>query len=137
MQRHLLILFSFFLFLSGYGQVVITTDYENLNHSIADQLIIYEDSTHLAEIEDLLNGYYNYQGRQLDHSVENLNFTTSSWHCNFILDNTNGPDLFLYLEVARPITNEVNLYEYLLEVAMGFHSHLKHIIIRKALFQFK
>lgn len=112
MQRHLLILFSFFLFLSGYGQVVITTDYENLNHSIADQLIIYEDSTHLAEIEDLLNGYYNYQGRQLDHSVENLNFTTSSWHCNFILDNTNGPDLFLYLEVARPITNEVNLYEY-------------------------
>lgn len=96
----------------SYGQVVIETVYENLNHSIADQLKIYEDTTHKASIEDILNGYYDYEGRQLEHSIENLDFTTSSWHTNFILDNSRGCDIQLFLEVARPITNEVNLYEY-------------------------
>lgn len=95
-----------------FAQSTITTDPTNLNRSIADKLTIYEDPSGLATIDDILHGRYNYEGKQLKNKRENLNFTTSSWHSNFILDNSNGKEIQLFLEVARPITNEVNLYEY-------------------------
>jgi len=113
MNKYLLLLLLFFLpVATGIGQAVISTDYKNLNHSIADQLSIYEDPSGQATIDDILHGYYNYAGKKILHERENLNFTTSNWHANFIIDNSKGTPIQLYLEVARPITNEVNLYEY-------------------------
>ncbi|MDG2330528.1 MAG: 7TM diverse intracellular signaling domain-containing protein [Flavobacteriales bacterium] len=94
------------------AQSIITTAPANLNHSIANMLTIYEDSSGNSTIEDLLHGRYNYAGREIKNSRENLDFTTSSWHSNFIIDNTHGKAIQLFIEVARPITNEVNLYEY-------------------------
>ncbi|MBT6030199.1 MAG: hypothetical protein HOH13_07825, partial [Crocinitomicaceae bacterium] len=93
-------------------QSIITTAPDNLNHSIANMLTIYEDSSGNSTIEDLLHGRYNYAGREIKNSRENLDFTTSTWHSNFIIDNTHGKAIQLFIEVARPITNEVNLYEY-------------------------
>jgi len=65
MNKYLLLLLLFFLpVVTGIGQAVISTDYKNLNHSIADQLSIYEDPSGQATIDDILHGYYNYAGKK-------------------------------------------------------------------------
>ncbi len=114
MLRFLLILFGCFLIGSSglFGQSVIKVTPENLNISIADKLYIHEDTARKATPQLLPRGYYPDKGRKLENQVENLDFTTSIWHTGFILDNTEGDLVQLYLEVARPITNRVVLYEY-------------------------
>lgn len=41
----------------------------------------------------------------------NLGFTTSNYWVNFNLENTTNNPIVYYLETARPITNEANLYK--------------------------
>lgn len=108
----LFLILSLTFTIHSFAQSIITTAATNLNRSIANELTIYEDPTGNSTIEDILKGRYNYVGREIKNSRENLDFTTSSWHSNFIIDNSKGKEIQLFLEVARPITNVVNLYEY-------------------------
>ena len=108
----LFLILSLTFTIHSFAQSIITTAATNLNRSIANELTIYEDPTGNSTIEDILKGRYNCVGREIKNSRENLDFTTSSWHSNFIIDNSKGKEIQLFLEVARPITNVVNLYEY-------------------------
>ena len=49
----------------GISQTIITTDYKNLNRSIANRLSIHEDPSGEIEIDDILKGFYEAEGRPI------------------------------------------------------------------------
>ncbi len=90
------------------GQIVLTDN--NLNKSLSDQTVILEDADHQLTIEDILTGEHNFQ--DVTHEIEILDFNSSRWWMKFSVTNKSSESQFV-LELARPITNKIFLYEHI------------------------
>ena len=93
------------------GQDVIVIDQagNNLNRTIANQFSIYDAGPEEIEIHDFLENISSYQARKIESSFENVDFTAESYFFHFIIKNESDYTNFV-LETARPITNEVELF---------------------------
>lgn len=110
--RHYM-LFFLLVILSGGARsqdsIVLTPEFLN-GPSIANQfdvVIVKEKIT----IEQFLSGKYKGEKRQMKNAVENFDFTSSTYFLDFVLTNPSKKKLTLVLETARPIINEVTLYD--------------------------
>lgn len=109
----LFIFLTSFLFL-GFGQdkIVIQKGKINLNTSIANSFSYYVDENKTFNIEDfnsfgtIVKSHYPFFNQ-----IENLDFTSYTYWIHFTLLNQTGAALDLVFQTARPITNEVTLYE--------------------------
>ncbi len=81
-----------------------------LNKSITDKFTIYE-SYDAISIEEYLRDRKSLIKRKSNRSVENLDFTSSTYFIDFVLVNNTSNPLKIVLETARPITNEVKLFD--------------------------
>ena len=81
-------------------------------YSIAKKAWILEDEKHEISFEEIVNNFDHYAGEftKIEHEVTNLDFTTSAYWVLFKLKNTSNSKKHFLLEVARPLTNIVNLY---------------------------
>ena len=113
-QRSILILF-FFLFsslcdLNAQDVLRINASKSNLGKTIANQFTIYEVTDNSMSPQEFLTKKGTLTSRKISRPLENLDFTTSSFFIYFSVENKFSEDLSLILETARPITNEVVLY---------------------------
>jgi serine phosphatase RsbU (regulator of sigma subunit) len=90
------------------GQIVLTDD--NLNKSLTDQTVILEDPEHELTINDILTKSHDFQ--EITHEIEILDFNSSRWWMKFSVTNNSSENQFV-LELARPITNKIFLYEHI------------------------
>lgn len=81
-----------------------------LNQSVADRFTIYESEDNALSPTEFLEKKTEITSRKLDKRLENLDFTTSSYFIRFTVVNKTNARLNLMLETARPITNEVVLF---------------------------
>src|SRR5690606_22356515 len=102
-----LILFCLLSTSNVWTQVVITD--ESLNHSCADKTWILEDANHDLNIQDILK-LDRAEFRKLENKIEILDFNASRWWLWIDVTNHSSADRIL-LDIGRPITNIVNLYE--------------------------
>lgn len=111
--QFLILLPTFVLFFPVWGQDVITIDRDQssiFGTSIADRFTIYEVADNLMDAETFLLKRNQLNSRKIERRLENLDFTTSSFFICFTIENKTDQSLELALETARPITNEVLLY---------------------------
>lgn len=90
--------------------IIISNDRGLLNRSITEHFHLFEHNGKM-DFKSFLRDKKELEERKMNSSVENLDFTTSSFFIDFVLVNESGSDLDLVLETARPITNEVFLLE--------------------------
>ena len=93
----------------GQDHIIIDDARTQLNRSITDQFTLYESDDHLS-IDDFLELKAVLKSKKLENSIENLDFTTSTFYIDFVLTNKTNQSLNLVLETARPITNKVWLF---------------------------
>lgn len=92
---------------------IISEDVEGADYySIAQNAWILEDEEHEISFEDILNNTDRYSGKftKIEQEVTNLDFTTSAYWIIFKLKNITKSKKRFLMEVARPLTNIVNLY---------------------------
>ncbi len=109
-------LFFFFLanLINGFGQdrIIINADKKILNTSISNSFSYYIDTDNYFDLNDsssfgaILKEHY-----PIKNQIENLDFTTNTYWIHFTLSNQSSKSLDLVFQTARPITNEVTLYE--------------------------
>lgn len=116
MGKHLfyvaLILFILpFTIVRGQNKIILSE--ETLNTSIANQFDLYEVSDTTADLN--LNHFSDLflisSKRALKMPVENIDFTTKTYWLFFEVFNNFNTTQDLTIEIARPITNVVELYE--------------------------
>jgi len=142
-MRILLAILLFQVQLGAIAQVdwpVIIVEEGNLGQSFANQIEIAEDKNHEFDEYDVMNGAIS-EWKSLPQPVSVLDFNTSTWWIRFSVQNT-SPFATFYLETARPITNEVVLYDIVDEHIVGiryngddFPFDSKEIKHRKCLFR--
>jgi hypothetical protein len=77
---------------------------------LATSASIAEDPDHSWTVEEIAKGMYNDAFTSINEPIPNLNFTTSTYWVKLRLTNAKNAESEFYLEVARPLTNVVNLY---------------------------
>lgn len=81
-----------------------------LNTSISPKFTLYASPEKMS-----IDAFFKLRGtltsRKLKNKLENLDFTTGTYFIDFVLINRTGKDQQFVLEAARPITNEVDLYD--------------------------
>lgn len=112
-MKQLLLLFLIFITANiVFSQDVIVIDgtQKTLNRSIANRFTIYSTPKPInLESFDSGNLLRDLEKIELTQSVVNLDFTTQQYFIWFRLDNATKVPQIIYLETARPITNEVTL----------------------------
>jgi two-component system, sensor histidine kinase LadS len=78
--------------------------------SIANQFHLYTSPSNISVQEFLVNADVKKSKRPIKQSVENLDFTASSYFIDFVVVNTNKAARKFVLQTARPVTNEVVLW---------------------------
>ena len=124
----LIVIICFLLF----GQLVqgqVKLSDSNINISIADKAVILEDPNHEFTIEDILNGDHSFD--EITHSTEILDFNSSRWWLKISVTNTSQFNHFI-LELARPITNKVFLYEIQPDTILSWQSGDDYPFLEKA-----
>jgi len=113
LRLYILSLFCLFVELSiGQSRIVIDEDCDKLNKRITQDFSYYIDKDNAWGIEGLVDGKIELgEPIQFQNEVENLDFTTSAYWIHFSISNQSGKSQSLILETARPITNEVFLYQ--------------------------
>lgn len=91
----------------------------NLNQSISDQFTLYETDKETS-INEFIANKSDFKGVRIKRSLANLDFTDSYFFLSFELKNSLNEKLNLVLETARPITNDVQLFD--VESLETFHS---------------
>ena len=91
----------------------------NLNQSISDQFTLYETDKETS-INEFIANKSDFKGVRTKRSLANLDFTDSYFFLSFELINSLNEKLNLVLETARPITNDVQLFD--VESLETFHS---------------
>ncbi len=104
----ILTLILLFLFQTLSAQIVLTDD--NLNNSFSDQTVILEDADHELSVKDILSKDFKFE--KITHEIEILDFNSSRWWLKFSVTNESSEGQFV-LELARPITNKIFLYEHI------------------------
>ena len=93
----------------GQDTILVDSTHNNFNRSIANEFTIYEVGENIS-YEYFLKHKNQFTGQKLSQSIANLDFTSSYFFIHFTLINTSSSSKRIYLETARPITNEANLY---------------------------
>jgi len=114
MRVGMLFFFLLVTFLWGFGQdeIVINADKNELNTSISNSFSYYIDTDNSFDLNDnssfgtILKEHY-----PIKNQIENLDFTTKTYWIHFTISNQSSQSLDLVFQTARPITNEVTLYE--------------------------
>lgn len=78
---------------------------------LAQTAVIAEDANHQWTAEEIASGKFNGAFEQITQAVPNLDFTTSTYWVKITITNPHEHESEQYLEVARSLTNVVNLYE--------------------------
>lgn len=105
-----------FLFVSSllYSQTetfVLTNNYLSDNKSVSDQFSYYSTNVDSLTIFDvLLKSDILGKKKKISNEIENLDFTTANYWINFSILNNTDKNIELVFQTARPITNEVTLY---------------------------
>lgn len=114
-QRSILLLFFFifssFCALRAQDLIVVDGSRGELGKTIANRFSIYEVTDNAMSPETFLDKKATLTARKITRPLENLDFTTSSFFIHFSVKNTTAQKVSLILETARPITNEVVLYD--------------------------
>lgn len=109
------IFWALFLLLSGhfYGQNKIVLSDSTLNTSIANKFDLYiiKNASNQLDLENFSQLFDISEKRELKMSVENIDFTTDTYWLFFEVYNDFNATQDLLIEIARPITNSVELYE--------------------------
>lgn len=90
--------------------VYIEPNSDLLNTSISPKFTLYESPEKIS-ISEFIKLRSTLTQRKLKNKLENLDFTTGTYFIDFVLVNRSGVDEQFVLEAARPITNEVDLYD--------------------------
>lgn len=138
-MRYLILSIFLLIGISVGGQVLMTE--ENLNVSIAHEAEVIEDKDHALTIDNILSDDLEFT--QMTHHVEVLDFNSSRWWIKISIQKPEDASNEHYiLELARPITNKVFLYEVqdnkvvnLLKGGDGIHFNEKAFDHRKNLFE--
>lgn len=77
---------------------------------LATSAYLAEDLNHNWTVEEIASGRYDDAFQTIDEPIPNLNFTTSTYWVRLRLTNAKNSESNFYLEVARPLTNVINLY---------------------------
>lgn len=117
----LALLITFLLTSKSVGQDLIefNSTGANLNQSISDQFTLYETDKETS-INEFIANKSDFKGVRIKRSLANLDFTDSYFFLSFELKNSLNEKLNLVLETARPITNDVQLFD--VESLETFHS---------------
>ena len=96
---------------------------------LATSARIAENPYHSWTVEEIAKGKYDAQFNTINEPIPNLNFTTSNYWVKLRVTNPENAVSEFYLEVARPLTNVINLYrerdgkpEALYKAFKEFHS---------------
>lgn len=98
------------LVFTGWGQDTLYLSDLKYNQSIADHFELSLSKVDFP-IGEFTGRKKELEQRKLRHSVENLDFTSSSFFIDLVLVNDLNEDRNLFIETGRPITNTVELLE--------------------------
>ncbi len=105
-------IFNRFVFLSIVSTFATSSAYSHgprYTH-LATSAYLAEDPNHNWTVEEIASGRYDDAFQTIDEPIPNLNFTTSTYWVRLRLTNAKNSESDFYLEVARPLTNVINLY---------------------------
>ena len=90
--------------------IVVHDNSDFLNRSSADMFHLYSFDNQVS-FEHFISNKEGLESRELNASIENLDFTTGTFFIDFVVANPSEKPLELILETARPITNIVELFD--------------------------
>ena len=110
MRKSILLIFLF-VFGALHAQDTIDIHQATMrNQSIANHFTLYESKDFISFQDFLKSKNQGIEGKKLDAAIENLDFTSSTYFIEFVVKNTSDKAYWINLEIARPITNTVDLY---------------------------
>lgn len=110
MLRKALTVFLFLHVIHGFAQDTIRIGEKGrlLNRSISNKFTLFESKENI-DFDAFVSGKSAMEERKLLNPVENIDFTTSTFFIDFVIENNSAKDIDLVLETARPITNEASV----------------------------
>lgn len=106
---YFLLLSSFFATVFSHAHSPIIIDTNSINKSVANQLIIYKDESNRTNVFDI-KSLNDTVFKELKNEIETINFTNGLYWLKADLSNKTLKNTLFYIEVARPITNKVDLF---------------------------
>jgi hypothetical protein len=77
---------------------------------LAPHAYLLEDPEHQYDYKDILNNSFEGDFFQSNSNVPYMDFTTSTYWMKLKVSNESNQEQRFYIELARPLTNVVNLY---------------------------
>lgn len=116
-KKHFLFLLTLTAFVLGNTAVLGQTYNEvgNIKESehFAEKTILVEDANHELQVEDILNESYDSENViEVKNHIPYLDFTKSTYWMQLNIQNSEDVKHLYNLQLARPLTNIINLYIY-------------------------
>lgn len=116
-KKHFLFLLTLTAFVLGNTAVLGQTYHEvgNIKESehFAEKAILVEDANHELQVEDILNESYDSENViEVKNHIPYLDFTKSTYWMQLNIQNSEDVKHLYNLQLARPLTNIINLYIY-------------------------
>src|SRR5690606_19927512 len=93
----------------GYYPIDSVSDFQH----VADHSLLLEDKDNRYSVEDILsNELVQSKFIEQDMEIQNMGFTSSTYWLRFNLENSENSDQGILIELARPLTNEIELFVF-------------------------
>ena len=111
-MQHRQSIFNHLILITAISLFAVTNGYSHgprYTH-LATSATIAENADHSWTVEEVAKGNYDSKFTAITEPIPNLNFTSSTYWVKLRLTNAKKAQSEFYLEIARPLTNIINLY---------------------------